>query len=188
MNTYLLIYEDYALFEVVFTCLIMKPAGKVMTVSLERKEVTSEEGLITKPNLLLKEIRADDVDLFVIPGGNVKNVYDSSELDEMLRELNKKKKVIAAICAGPVKLAKAGVLENKRFTTDKPELTKHKDDFEDSVFVNENVVVDGNIITAKPNGYIDFAIEVGKKMGAFKNDEDLNETIQFCKFHKDIRK
>ncbi|HUW49103.1 MAG TPA: DJ-1/PfpI family protein [Patescibacteria group bacterium] len=185
MDTYLLIYDGFALFEIVFTCLFMKRIGEIKVVALEEKEVVSVEGLTTKPNLLLREVNTSDVDLLVIPGGDARKIYGSPELDELLRELNSGKKVIAAICASPVKLAKAGILDGKRYTVDKPELVTYENDFRNSVFVDESVVVDGNIITAKPNGYLDFAVEIGKKFRVFESDKDIDETIKSLRYRKD---
>jgi|GEM_PF-6118917 len=50
----------------------------------------------------LKNIDIDEIDLLVIPGGEAKNIYNNSFLDELLIRLNEKKKIIAAICAAPV--------------------------------------------------------------------------------------
>ncbi len=45
---------------------------------------------------------------------------------------------------------------------------------------------DKNIITARANAYVDFAIEVGKKMNLFKDDNDIEETIKFWKEFKNV--
>jgi putative intracellular protease/amidase len=182
MDTYLLIYDGFALFEIVFTCLFMKRVTEIKTVALQKKEVVSFEGLTIKPDLLLKEVNPDDIDLLIIPGGDVGRIYDIHELDELLRELNNQKRTIAAICAGPVKLAKAGILDGKNYTVDKPELVAYANDFRNSVFRDENVVVDGNIVTAKPNGYLDFAVEIGKKLHVFENDKEIDETIRSLRY------
>ena len=42
-----------------------------------------------------------------------------------------------------------------------------------------DVVVAETVITARANGYVDFAIEVAKKMGLFEDETDLKETIAF---------
>ena len=49
---------------------------------------------------------------------------------------------------------------------------------------NLDVVVTENIITARPNGYVDFAIEVAKKMDLFEDEDDLKETIAFWRDHQ----
>lgn len=185
MATYVLIYDGFAQFEIIFTCLFMKKKGDIIPVGIDEKDVRSIEGFIIKPTQQIKNLDLDKVDLLVIPGGEAKNIYNNSFLDELLVRLNEKKKVIAAICAAPVKLAKAGILDGKKFTVDKPELKEFKEYFKNSFFVNDNVVIDQNIITAKPCGYIDFALEISKKMGIYKDDLQLQETIDFFKFYKD---
>lgn len=185
MTTYVLVYNGFAQFEIIFTCLFMKRKGDIIVVGIDENEVESIEGFIIKPTQQLKNLHIDEVDLFVIPGGEAKNIYNNSYLDEFLRELNEKRKIIAAICAAPVKLAKAGILDNKKFTVDKPELKEFEESFKNSFFVNENVIIDENIITAKPCGYIDFALEISKKMGIYENDSDIQKTIDFFKFYKD---
>jgi len=35
------------------------------------------------------------------------------------------------------------------------------------------------VITARANGYVDFAIEVAKKLDLFEDEDDLKETIAF---------
>ena len=48
----------------------------------------------------------------------------------------------------------------------------------------EDCVSDEGIITARANAYIDFAIEIGKALKLFVNEADLQETIDFWKYHK----
>lgn len=49
---------------------------------------------------------------------------------------------------------------------------------------DEDLVYDKNIITARANAYVDFAIEVAKKLDLFTSEEDLQETIEFWKYYK----
>lgn len=180
MKTFVLTYDGFVQFEVVLTCLFMKRKGEIVTVSLDGEQVVSFEGFKIQPHKSLKEIDVEEVDLFVIPGGNAKTIYNNSQLNEILSNLNEKKKIIAAICAGPVHLGKAGILNGKKFVTE--DFNDFKGDFEGGTFVNQNVVIDDNIITAKPNGYVDFAIEIGKVMKIYNDENDLNGTIEFFKF------
>lgn len=54
-----------------------------------------------------------------------------------------------------------------------------------ATLINSNVVRDGNIITAKPNGYVDFAIEIGRALDIYEDEDDLNETIEFFRHFRD---
>jgi len=42
-----------------------------------------------------------------------------------------------------------------------------------------DVAVADQVITARANGYVDFAIEVAKKLDLFEDEDDLKETIAF---------
>uniref|UniRef100_UPI004056A40B hypothetical protein n=1 Tax=Agathobacter sp. TaxID=2021311 RepID=UPI004056A40B len=52
---------------------------------------------------------------------------------------------------------------------------------------NDDLVSDKNIITARANVYVDFAIEVAKKLELFASEEDLQETIGFWKNHDRVQ-
>lgn len=43
---------------------------------------------------------------------------------------------------------------------------------------------DGRLVTARPEGYVDFAVEVGKAIGLFSDEADIAETLDFFKYHK----
>jgi putative intracellular protease/amidase len=185
MKTYILIYDEFRQFEVILVGYFMKASqGEVITVALEDRIISSFEGFPTQPQKLLSEVRADEVDLFVIPGGDPKMMYNNSVLNTCLKQLHEKGKCIAAICGAPVHLAKAGILDGKRFTTSVFE--EYQDDFKKGIFTNEDVVIEGNIITAKPNVYVDFAIEIGKIMDIYDDEADFQETIDFFKYFKDV--
>jgi putative intracellular protease/amidase len=105
-----------------------------------------------------------------------------------VKELNYNHKLIAAICAAPWILAKAGILEDRNFTTSivqwqemHREILGSDDPFPRKGFVNERVVRDGNIITAKGVAFIDFAVEVCDYFGLFKDEAER------LAFEKDLK-
>lgn len=180
MKTFVLVYEGFVQFEVILTNYFMKTKGEIITVGLDEEKVNSWEGFISVPHITLEEVNIDEVDLFVIPGGDPQKILQNEELIKFLDNLNKKGKVIGAICSAPLCLAKSGILKGKKYTTTLP-VNEFKE-FENSELIDENVVVDDNIITAKASGYVDFAIEIGKVMNIYENEEDLNETIRYFKY------
>ena len=109
----------------------------------------------------------DGVDLMIIPGGNIKDI-DSPAVWEYLNEVNDHNGIIAAICAGVDVLEHAGILDGI--------LSTHSAELD--------VAVDGNVITSRANGYVDFAVEVARKLGLFKDEQDLRETIAFWRNHQ----
>lgn len=182
MKTFVLMYDNFAQFEVILTNYFCKAKGEVITVCMDDSMVTSLEGFQMVPHKKLSQVNINEVDLFVIPGGDPEKLYKHDELYEFIKKLEQKDKLIAAICAAPIHLAKAGVLNNKKYTTT-IKVEEHEE-FDSANYVNENVIVDGNIITAKATGYVDFAIEIGKVLDIYENEEDLEETIKFFKYFK----
>ena len=86
----------------------------------------------------------DDYDIVVLPGGygGADAMRDNEQFQACLKAMNTAGKYIAAICAAPIALDKAGVLQGKNYTC-YPE-TKEK--IATGTYLDENVVVDGNDI------------------------------------------
>ncbi|HEY3421399.1 MAG TPA: DJ-1/PfpI family protein [Methanomassiliicoccales archaeon] len=137
------------------------------------------EGFRVRPHRLLEDLRPEDVDLFIIPGGQPAVIAGNELLGQKLRELNSHGKLLAAICGGPVHLGKAGVLRGRRFTTSVFE--EWQDAFEGGTYVDQDLVEDGNIITAWPNAYADFALTLGRRMGAYKDEAEEASTVRMIR-------
>lgn len=94
---------------------------------------------------------------------------DTAEVHAYLQDLKKRGALIAGICAGVGVLDRAGILRDVQST--------HSTD--------EDWVSDRNVTTARANAYVDFAIEVAKKLNLFESEEDLQGTIDFWKnYHR----
>lgn len=123
------------------------------------------------------KIRADasyeNVDLtgckaILIPGGDPGSIKDNTAIDRVLKAGNEQGLWIAAICAGPLVLAKAGILKGRQIAHGygPEQLEFLKSYFEDVYLTDEKFVCDGNILTAKPDAHIDFAVELACRLGA----------------------
>ena len=102
-------------------------------------------------------------DAFVLPGGGlgVKNVKDECAKDAAFRnviiEMAKMNKLVAAICAAPSIIGELGLLKGKRYTC-YPGFSS--DSFEGK-YTAEEVVIDGNIITGRSMYYsVDFGLAI----------------------------
>lgn len=179
------IYDDMADFEITFlTHLLGADAGKeIIPIAFEDKIIKSKCGILYKPSMIIKDILVnDEIEGLIIPGGW--NGEVRVELMDLIKELNDREKLLGAICAGPRFLAKAGVLNDKKYTTSIVEWTdRHKiqfneeDPFPRNNFENKRVLTDRNIVTAHGVAFVDFAIEVCEWFSLFNNAEDkLNFT------------
>lgn len=111
--------------------------------------------IITKSNITLtadtnlNDIDSKEFDGLYIPGGTkgAEALRDDERVIDIVKTFDDEEKLIAAICAGPIVLNKAGVLADKRATSF-PDL---KDDIDNVLeYVDDQMVVtDGNITTSR---------------------------------------
>ena len=124
-------------------------------IKIDMVSTTGSKRLLTSQNVsyeadfLLEEINPDDYDGLYIPGGTkgAESLRDNEKVIEIIKKFDKENKLIAAICAGPIVLDRAGVLVNKKatsFPTVKKELENVGSYVDDEI-----VVTDGNITTSR---------------------------------------
>lgn len=174
------IFHGMTDYEITFIShLLNSDAGKeIITISYNDYMIKGKTGFIYKPEKLVKDVLQEDVEGIIIPGGWYGET--KPELIELINNLNLKGKLISAICgAGTVFLAKAGILNNVKYTTPAVEWTqKHvdvfgeKDPFPRKNFIPQRVVRDRNIITAQGIAFVDFAIEICDWFKLFENQEE----------------
>ena len=88
--------------------------------------------------------------MMVVPGGakGVENFLKDTRLHEAIRTLYQAGKIIAAVCAAPLVLQEAGVLVGRRVTCHPADAAM----MTTAQWVDEPVVVDGNIVTSQGAG------------------------------------
>ncbi len=155
---------------------VLRRAGiEVVTAGLQSSMPRSVRGVQVITDKKFSDIRPDDFDGIVLPGGDPgwRNLANSQRLLTILKDFNSKGKLVAAICMAPAVLARAGILEDRRATIypgAERELPKPRD---------ARVVVDGNIITSQgPGTAIEFALAiVGYLIGKTKAERIKRDLI-----------
>lgn len=179
-------YDGFCEFEVIFA--VNNFRNNIFSAALENRVYISGEKQKYLPDKTIQDLNPDEIDLFIIPGGNPVQLYEKTELKEFLMKLNEKNKIIAGICGGAELMAYYGLLDNKRANGDSEgfrvdESNRHI--YEKVIIVNEDVVRDGNCITSIGQAFIEFAIETGKAMNVYKDDEQAKEDYKWLKNIKD---
>lgn len=127
----------------------------VLTASTTKKPIHGKLGGVTDPDVHIEDIKVDRLDALVIAGGPGarKYLWDNEALLRKVREANEKGKVIGAICISGAIPALAGIMRNRRGTVypDPEAIDVLKKNGE--AYVDEGVVVDGNVVTAKGPEY-----------------------------------
>ena len=134
-----LIYPYYRLIE----------AGAIVKIaSIDKGTIRGKRGIEVTAELTVKELDVDSYDAVIIPGGWAPDrlrVY--KEVLNFVSEMNRKRKLIAAICHGPHVLISAGVVKGRKLTAVKPLWDDLKN--AGATVQDKAVVRDENIITSR---------------------------------------
>ncbi|MHA2297997.1 MAG: DJ-1/PfpI family protein [Candidatus Hodarchaeales archaeon] len=175
------VYDTMTDFEMTLACSFLNDfkSKTVVSFGYEKSPVKSTSGLIYNPEMTIMEAISslNEIDGLIIPGG-----YDrilSTELKQLIKQFKSEKKLLAAICSAPEFLARSGVLEGKKYTTTLlPEEYSKKgeiDPFNRENFLDQSLVRDDNVITAKGSAFIDFALEILEWFNLFEKYSEKEE-------------
>lgn len=184
MKSRFVVYNTFAHFEVVLAANFLRYVGEVKTVGPSADPVTSQEKFRILPDLPLDHPEAAAGDILVIAGGQAAELDGREDLWDLIRRYDAAGKAVAAICGGPVHLARAGILDGRRYTTSI--FNDGYPEFPPGGFTDEDLTIDGRIITAKPNAYVDFALEIGSLLDIYDDEDDYIETVEFFREFKDV--
>lgn len=139
---------------------ILRRAGAEVTVAsvTESRRLTGGRGVVLEADTLLASVKAGGFDAVVVPGGpGTAALRENGRLLGLLQEVDASGAVVAAICAAPTVLARAGLLEGRRAAC----YPSAEADMGGATVVHEEVVVDGNIVTSRGAGTaIAFALKL----------------------------
>jgi len=128
----------------------LKEAGcEVVVMGSGRSETfTGKPGTEVKVDLNADQVSASDYDGIVIPGGYAPDLMRRyPKMVQLVRDFHEDGKVVAAICHAGWMLASAKILKGKTVTS----FFAIKDDLvhAGAEWVDQDVVVDGNLITSR---------------------------------------
>jgi protease I len=144
-----LVEDHYQVLEVWYPYLRLREEGfKTVFVGPAKKEYKSKEGYPALAEASIKDVKPDDFDGIIIPGGYAPDILRRfDEVNNFVRDMYKKDKLVAAICHAGWVLVSAGILKNKKATC----FSGIKDDVINAgaKYVDQEVAVDGNLITSR---------------------------------------
>lgn len=128
------------------------------------KAYTSKHGYPVTVDAQVEAVSAVEFDAVIIPGGYAPDLMRrSAEMVRLVREAFQQGKLVAAICHAGWMLVSAGILKGKTATS----FFSIKDDMVNAgaTWVDQEVVVDGNLITSrKPDDLPAFCREIVKAL------------------------
>ncbi len=143
---------------------VMRRGGiEVVVAGVNEELVTGANGITVKADTDIKYVLADELDMIVLPGGweGTHMLAENERVQELLKEMKAKEKVVGAICAAPFALKAAGVLGSKYTCYPSVEEQIGKEGYTD----RQKVVIDGNVMTSRgPGTAICFGLEIVKRL------------------------
>jgi len=150
----LLLADGFEEIEALGTADILRRMGiAVVTASLKNETAIGSHQIRVFADNVLDEADTSDFDAVVLPGGmpGALNLYNDERVLKLLKDFAAQGKITAAICAAPMVLDKAGLLENGRFTM-YPAVDLYKYLSNGKLPQADRVVADGKVITGKGPG------------------------------------
>jgi len=143
---------------------------EVKVSSITKNECLGMQGLKINPDISVRDANPNDFDCLVIIGGlGSPSLLDYPEVLDKVRIFNEQGKILAAICLGPVILAKAGVLNGIQATVFPIDWAISSLNTSGAKYSKNHVVVDNNIITADgPKSATDFGKAILEKLNVIK--------------------
>ena len=126
----------------------------------------------------LSQIDPKEYQAVYLPGGlpGATNLRDNDKVIEILKYMDKEDKLVASICAGPIALARAEIIDGKKVTS----FPGFEEDLKAGKYVEEKVVRDGNIITSRgPALAVEIALEIVRYLKGDKAVEELKDSILY---------
>lgn len=148
---------------------LLEEGYSVDVATPDKAIVYGKYGVPAKPTIDTKDLKAADYDVVVLPGGfeAPDRLRIRKEVLEFVKEMHDTNKIVAAICHGPWICISAGIMKGKKATG----YISIAEDIKNAgaTYLEQNVVVDGNLITAphyRNNGdFMKAIIEAMNKKG-----------------------
>ncbi|MBK3496369.1 DJ-1/PfpI family protein [Viridibacillus sp. YIM B01967] len=167
-KTAVLLYPQFSEYELTTALSILMQGGKpISVIALTKEGVSGEAGLTCIADETIDQVNYQDFDSLLLTGCmDIVSVVENERYIEFIQKIvNQENFVIASISSSPMLLAKAGLLKGKKYTVGLLEKDREQSGFFNDVdYVEDLVVQDGNIITARGSGFIQWGALFGKAL------------------------
>ena len=154
--------EGFEEIEAVTLIDLLRRAGIEVTVAgVMGSPVTGSHGIVITPDCLLDDALQQEYDMIVLPGGlpGAEHLKNDARVTGLIRKMADSGKYVGAVCAAPIALAEAGVLEGKKATSYPGFLDKIP--VPGMTYTGSAVERDGNVLTSRgPGTAMDFALAI----------------------------
>ena len=143
-------------------------AYRVQTVALQRASVLTIGGIRIEPDLTLDSISPKDSAMLILPGGLAWDSGQNMEAVEVANAFLNAGVPVAAICGATGGLARGGLLDHRRHTSNALEYLAATHYRGESLYEESPAVTDGDLITASGIAPIDFAQHIFRRLNLYR--------------------
>lgn len=143
---------------------------KLKTFSIDGKPVRTLGGLQVVPDLGLNEVVLSDAEMLILPGGASWDEGGNQEVMPLAKKFHENHIKLAAICGATLGLAKSGLLNSIKHTSNSKDYLASSYYQGGEYYVNEPSVSDAGIITASGTAPLEFARDIFKELNLYKSE------------------
>ena len=149
-----------------------KDPVSLLTAGNSKKAVKTMGGLTITPDEIIDNVKFQAGDLLILPGADTWMNENNRKVIDIVSSIISTEVVIAAICGATIAMAKNGLLNDRKHTSnDRDYLKMICPEYTGSDFyINEPAVIDNNLITASGIAPLEFSYEIFKKTDVMKSD------------------
>lgn len=144
----------------------------LIKIGSSMEPVTTMGGMKITPDDIFQNTVFREDDLLILPGANTWMETENQQVIDRIKDLSGKNVIVAAICGATIALAKKGLLDNSKHTSnDKGYLMHVCPEYKGSdLYVNDPAVTDKNMITASGLAPLEFAYHILKAIDVMNPD------------------
>jgi protein deglycase len=169
-RTLLLLADGFEEIEAVTPADVLRRLGyEVVLAGLETELVRGSHNIVFKADAKFADLKIEDFDALFLPGGmpGAENLRGSDLVMEAIKKMEAKGGIVSAICAAPIALGRAGVIQGRKVTA----YPGYNSRLEGASYTGNRTERDGHILTGKgPGASFDFAIELAAALGTPRGD------------------
>ena len=140
----------------------------VRTVSLQHTSVLTIGGIRIEPDLTLDRLSPEDAAMLILPGGLAWASGQNMEAVDVARTFLNAGVPVAAICGATAGLARGGLLDHHRHTSNTLEYLAATQYGGASLYEDSPAVTDNDLITAPGIAPVDFAQHIFRRLNLYR--------------------
>jgi putative intracellular protease/amidase len=140
---------------------------RIRTVALRRGSISTMGGIRIEPDLTLDSISPENSAMLILPGGTTWDMGQNMEAVEVAGVFLNSGVPVAAICGATAGLARGGLLDHRRHTSNAREYLAATQYRGMALYEDAQAVTDDNVITASGIAPVDFAQHIFRCLGLY---------------------